>query len=157
MCNLQPWNLRGCVTKFMKRMLRRNWDDTIRSVLIKHMYRPTQVKSLKLRAPKGRLRKPYRMLMSSVGPRMWNGRRKGTEDSMRGQQKLKFSKTSLMNSHSGAIGFAAQRGLRWNLTPAGIALIQPARSGASRTQAPSRPRRLHKIQADAFHGSPMGA
>ena len=51
---------------------------------------------------------------------------------------------------------ASQRSLRLDLTPAEPASAVAAYSGASRTQAPSRPRRLHKIQADAFQGSPMG-
>jgi hypothetical protein len=69
-------------------------------------------------------------------------------------QKLSAIKNKFVNSRGDVIEVAAQRSLRLDLTSAGIASALPAQSGASRTQAPSRPRRLLNIQADGFSRLP---
>src|SRR6202044_318289 len=51
-------------------------------------------------------------------------------------------------SHGKTVLVAVQRSLRLNLVRAGLASSGPAPSGASRTQASPRPRRLHHFLAE---------
>jgi hypothetical protein len=149
--------LRGCEATSMKRMLGRNWDDTIRGVSIEHECDPTHANSLSFHALSRHLRKPYRTLMCFVGPRACNAARSKTQESNWSRHKVNDSGNRFVNSRGDATELAAQQSLRLDLTSAGTTSTLPAQSGASRTQAPSRPRRLLKIQADAFRGSPMRA
>jgi hypothetical protein len=55
-----------------------------------------------------------------------------------------------MDSQGRAIEIAPQRSLRLDLTSTDMASAVCALSGASRTQAPSRPRRLRNISAERF-------
>jgi hypothetical protein len=74
----------------------------------------------------------------------------------RTQHEPETLETDFMDSQGGADKIAAQRSLRLDLSPADMASALLAQSGTSRTQAPSRPRRLHNISAEfvraAVHG-----
>jgi len=66
------------------------------------------------------------------------------------QREPKTLGNDCVDSRGSAIKFAAQRSLRLDLTQAGVASALFAQLGASRTQAPSRPRRLRNISAEFF-------
>ena len=90
------------------------------------------------------LRKPYRELMHSIGTKRCNG------CDQAGSARVEASGDRSASLQATASAFVAQRSFRWDLTPAGGPPVPPAVSGASWTQAPSRPRRLHKILRGGF-------
>jgi hypothetical protein len=96
------------------------------------------------------LRKTYHALMQSVRAMSLNVEQTRSEELNSNKYKVEEVGTSFEASPSKAIADAAQHGLRLNLTHAGMPSGTPVKSGASRTQAPSRPRRLHFVSPSFF-------
>ena len=91
----------------------------------------------------GPLQKTYWALMQSIRERRFNGDDARTKELNSNNGKSEELGNDFRDLRGSGIQAAAQRSLRLNLIRAGVASKAPARSGASRTQAPSRPRRLH--------------
>jgi hypothetical protein len=97
------------------------------------------------------LQKPYPPLMYFVSDAGCNGREQnGKRES--GPDKMKIRQSRCVSWPGSTAGVAAQHDLRLNLTQAAMASCLSARSGALRTQAPPRTRRLHKIPGEFFQG-----
>jgi hypothetical protein len=96
------------------------------------------------------LRKTYHALMQFVGSQRFNAYEQRAKEVRLDNPEVTNVRISFKRSRSSAFPHAVQRRLRFcvKLTRAGIDSTTSAQMGTSRTQAPSRPRRLHKIQAD---------
>jgi hypothetical protein len=89
--------------------------------------------------------------MQSKRPVSFNGLRPRTQELKTRNRKAAEFGNRRQSSHGKAIGFAVERSLRRKLFRSGTAHDAPPSSGASRTPAPRRPRRLHLIPAEFIH------
>src|SRR5580658_2845391 len=104
----------------------------------------------------GALRKTQRALMQSKRAKRFNGDRSRAAELKMPNRKLQEIGKSCKGSHGKTVLVAVQRSLRVNLVRAGMASRWPAASGASRTQASPRPRRLDHFPAEFFRAFVCG-
>jgi hypothetical protein len=94
--------------------------------------------------------------MQSKRATRFNGGRSDVAELKMRNHKLEEVEKNYKASHGKTARFAVQRSLCLNLVRAGLVSGRPAPSGALRTPAPPRPRRLHHFPADFFHAFVSG-